>query len=56
MMILINFSFLVFGVTGYVDEQWTLRYGAVQAGEPRQKAEKKACRKLGKCLSDMYKC
>jgi len=35
--ILINYGFLVFGVTDYVDKQLTLHYGAVLVGEPRKK-------------------
>lgn len=50
-MILINFGFLVFGVTDYVDQQLALHYGAVQAGEPRLAAEEKACLKLGEHLA-----
>jgi len=51
MMILINFGFLVFGVTDYVNQQLTLHYGAVQAGEPQLDVEKKACLKLGEHLA-----
>jgi NAD(P)H dehydrogenase (quinone) len=49
--LLMNFGFLVFGVTDYVDEKLTLHYGAVTAGEPRREAEIEACRRLGKRLA-----
>ncbi len=52
LMILINFGFLVFGVTDYVDEQLTLHYGATVAGEPRSAAEKAACLRLGERLAE----
>jgi NAD(P)H dehydrogenase (quinone) len=45
--ILINFGFLVFGVTDYVASQFTLHYGAIVAGEPREEREQDACRRLG---------
>lgn len=48
--VLLNFGFLVFGVPDYVGEQFTLHYGAVMAGEPRNQAEKDACLKLGERL------
>ncbi|MCF7740286.1 MAG: flavodoxin family protein [Candidatus Marinimicrobia bacterium] len=49
--ILINFGFLVFGVTDYVDKNLTLHYGSVVAGEPRSESEKESCRRLGEKLS-----
>jgi len=49
--ILMNFGFLVFGVTDYVGEKFTLHYGAVTAGEPRKEEEEEACRRLGKRLA-----
>lgn len=48
---LINFGFLVFGVTDYVGKQFTLHYGAVQAGEPRSETEQASPRRLGKRLA-----
>ncbi|NPA33128.1 MAG: flavodoxin family protein [Aquificae bacterium] len=49
--ILMNFGFLVFGVTDYVGKKFTLHYGAVVAGEPRTQEEKEACRRLGERLA-----
>jgi NAD(P)H dehydrogenase (quinone) len=51
LILLMNFGFLVFGVTDYVDDRMTLHYGAVTAGEPRHESEIKACRRLGKRLA-----
>lgn len=45
--VLLNFGFLVFGVTDYVAEQFTLHYGAIVAGAPRQEREIAAGRKIG---------
>lgn len=50
--VLLNYGFLVFGVTDYVADKFTLHYGAVVAGEPREKKEKDACIKLGKKLTE----
>jgi len=47
---LINFGFLVFGVTDYVADQVTLHYGAVSAGEPRR-VDLMACRRLGERMA-----
>ena len=49
--VLMNFGFLVFGLTDYVDTQLTLHYGAVVAGEPRRGPEIEACRRLGQRLA-----
>ncbi|HSV72998.1 MAG TPA: flavodoxin domain-containing protein [Chthonomonadales bacterium] len=49
--VLMNFGFLVFGVTEYVGERMTLHYGATLAGEPRTEAEVAACTKLGERLA-----
>ncbi len=49
--ILMNFGFLVFGVTDYVSDKFTLHYGAVVAGEPKKGEEKEACKRLGKRLA-----
>jgi len=48
---LINYGFLVFGLTDYTGRGFTLHYGAVVAGEPRTEAEKEACLRLGKRLA-----
>lgn len=50
--ILMNFGFLVFGLTDYVAHQFTLHYGATIAGEPRQEREIEACRRLGQRLAE----
>ena len=50
-MMLINYGFLVFGVTDYVGKKFTLHYGAVVAGEPRSEEEKEACVRLGERLA-----
>ena len=52
MTIMMNFGFLVFGVTDYAGHQFTAHYGATQAGEPREEKEKEACRRLGKRLAE----
>jgi NAD(P)H dehydrogenase (quinone) len=54
--VLMNFGFLVFGVTDYVAQQTTLHYGAVIAGEPREKKHADACRKLGQKLAYWVAC
>lgn len=48
--LLINFGFLVFGVTDYVSKKKTLHYGAVVPGEPRSEDEINACQLLGSRL------
>ena len=50
--ILMNFGFLVFGVTDYSGHQFTAHYGATQAGEPREEKQIEACRRLGKRLAE----
>lgn len=50
--VLINFGFLVFGVTDYVSRDLTLHYGAVAAKEPRDEETEAACRKLGRRLAE----
>lgn len=52
MTIMLNYGFLVFGVTDYSGHQFTGHYGATQAGEPRQEKEIESCRKLGKRLAE----
>jgi len=49
--VLMNFGFLVFGVTDYVGDRMTLHYGATLAGEPRADEEIAACLKLGERLA-----
>jgi NAD(P)H dehydrogenase (quinone) len=50
--ILMNFGFLVFGVTDYAAHQFTAHYGAVQAGEPREAGEIESCRRIGRRLAE----
>ncbi len=48
---LMNYGFLVFGVTDYVGDDFTLHYGAVTAGKPTKEEEIKACIRLGERLA-----
>ena len=50
--VLMNFGFLVFGVTDYVSRDLTLHYGAITAKEPRDREVQDACRKLGRRLAE----
>ncbi len=50
--ILINFGFLVFGLTDYAGKKMTAHYGAVCAGKPRTDAEIKTCQRFGRRLSE----
>ena len=50
--LLMNFGFLVFGVTDYVGKLMTLHYGSVVAREPRDTDSQESCRKLGKRLAE----
>ena len=52
MTIMLNYGFLVFGVTDYSGHQFTAHYGATQAGEPREEKQKEACRRQGKRLAE----
>jgi NAD(P)H dehydrogenase (quinone) len=52
MTIMINYGFLVFGITDYSGHQFTAHYGAVQAGEPREDKEIESCRRLGRRLAE----
>lgn len=54
--VLINFGFLVFGVTDYAGKVTTLHYGAVTAREPRNDDDKEACRILGRRLAEWTAC
>jgi NAD(P)H dehydrogenase (quinone) len=49
---MMNFGFLVFGVTDYTGKQFTAHYGSTQAGEPREEREKESCRRLGRRLAE----
>jgi len=50
--VLMNFGFLVFGVTDYASPKRTLHYGAVVAKEPRDDDDAAACRLLGQRLAE----
>ena len=50
--VLINFGFLVFGVTDYASKLMTAHYGAITAREPREEGTQAACRLLGKRLAE----
>src|SRR4051812_14204630 len=50
--VLLNFGFLVFGVTDYVGQNMTLHYGAIAARAPREESVQAACRKLGERLAE----
>ncbi len=52
MTIMMNFGFLVFGVTDYSGPQFTAHYGATQAGDPRLEKEQESCRRLGRRLAE----
>jgi NAD(P)H dehydrogenase (quinone) len=52
MTVMVNYGFLVFGITDYSGHQFTAHYGATQAGEPRQEKEIASCMKLGKRLAE----
>ena len=52
LIILMNYGFLTFGVTDYVDKKFSPHYGSVCAGEPREDKEKNSCRRLGRRLSE----
>jgi NAD(P)H dehydrogenase (quinone) len=46
--VLVNFGFLVFGVTDYADKLTTAHYGVVTAREPREEGTLAACKLIGK--------
>lgn len=50
--ILINFGFLVFGLTDYCGPKMTAHYGAICGGEPRSDGEIEACRRMGRRLAE----
>ncbi len=50
--VLMNFGFLVFGVTDYAAKMTTAHYGAVAAREPRTPDVQAACRLLGRRLAE----
>jgi NAD(P)H dehydrogenase (quinone) len=50
--VLMNFGFLVFGVTDYASNLATAHYGAISVREPREEGTQAACRLLGKRLAE----
>src|SRR5436305_1442465 len=52
LMVLMNFGFLVFGVTDYSGTLTTCHYGAISAREPRDAGVAEACRLLGRRLAE----
>jgi NAD(P)H dehydrogenase (quinone) len=50
--ILMNYGFLVFGVTDYVAPRHTLHYGTTLPGHPRTQAERDLCTRLGVRLGE----
>ena len=50
--VLMNFGFLVFGVTDYAEGLTTAHYGAIAVREPRESETRAGCRKLGKRLAE----
>lgn len=48
---LMNVGMLTFGVPDYTGSQFTLHYGAVTAGKPREEKEVEAARRLGQRLA-----
>jgi len=50
--VLMNFGFLVFGVTDYAGKKMTLHYGAVAAKAPREPEIQDSCRLLGRRLAE----
>ncbi len=50
--VLMNFGFLVFGVTDFVSKRLTLHYGAAAALAPREDDAQAACRLLGQRLAE----
>jgi NAD(P)H dehydrogenase (quinone) len=50
--VLMNFGFLVFGVTDYASKLATAHYGAIAVREPREDGTQAACRLLGKRLGE----
>ena len=49
---LMNYGMFTFGIPDYVGPGRTLHYGAVCAGRPRDEADREACRRLGRRLTE----
>ena len=54
--VLMNFGFLVFGVTDYAGKTTTAHYGAIAVREPRDPEVQSACRRLGHRLAEWTSC
>ncbi len=52
MSILINYGFLVFGLTDYTGPRFSAHYGAICAGPPEQDSAQAACHRLGLRLAE----
>lgn len=52
MSILINYGFLVFGLTDYSGVRFSAHYGAISAGPPEEQNTQDACRRLGLRLAE----
>lgn len=52
LIILINYGFLVFGVTDHVTPRFSPHYGAISAGFPTDPGEQEACLRLGQRLAE----
>lgn len=52
MSILINYGFLVFGLTDYTGVKFSAHYGAISAGGPDDERVQEACRRLGLRLAE----
>ena len=50
--VLMNFGFLVFGLTDYVGKATSAHYGAMAVREPRDEDVRESCRKLGERLAE----
>ncbi len=50
--ILMNYGFLVFGLTDYTGVKFSAHYGAIAAGKPSEDRELEACRRLGLRLAE----
>lgn len=50
--ILMNYGFLVFGLTDYTGVKCSAHYGAIAAGQPANDGQREACRRLGRRLAE----
>ena len=51
-VILMNFGFLVFGLTDYTGKGASAHYGVTQVGKPKTASETEACSRLGQRLAE----